>query len=291
VYLIVGGSGFLGRYIIKNVLERTDDAVIATYATGYPGPICPRLNWRRLDVRDDNALRKLAADMPQDAKVIYLSAFHHPDKVEEQPTLAWDVNIVALANAINILPFSCLYYASTDSVYGEGNKNHAFVEEAPYAPINMYGRHKALAEQIVLAKQGNIVRFPFIIGPSLVEGRPHFYDKIVDDLSLGRPIKMFDDSWRSPLSFDQCAAFLVRLIVRFGANTVRIINIGSDIPLTKYDIGLLVARKIGADPGLVRPVSFTSMQEKFTARRASSAHLDNTLLKQLFELDAIRLEL
>ena len=30
MYLIVGAKGFLGSYLIKNILEKTDDKIIAT---------------------------------------------------------------------------------------------------------------------------------------------------------------------------------------------------------------------------------------------------------------------
>ena len=36
MYLIIGGSGFLGRYLIKNILLNTQDEVIATYNSNRP---------------------------------------------------------------------------------------------------------------------------------------------------------------------------------------------------------------------------------------------------------------
>lgn len=33
MYLISGGSGFLGRYMIKNILKLTDEKVVATFSS------------------------------------------------------------------------------------------------------------------------------------------------------------------------------------------------------------------------------------------------------------------
>ena len=230
MYIIIGASGYLGRYCIKNVLENTNEKIIATYSEK-ESPVYEndRLEWQYLDVCDVTALQKLAENVDENTKIIYLAAFHHPDKVEEFPELAWKINIIALANAVNLFGKArCLYYSSTDTVYGEGSKDRKFIETDTYAPVNLYGKHKALAEQICLTKGFNIVRFPFIFGPSLVEGRPHFFDNIKADLEAGKVVEMFSDSYRSTLSFNQCAYYLISLIEKFGSCPEKIVNIAGD---------------------------------------------------------------
>lgn len=293
MYLIVGGNGYLGRYCVKNVLERTDEAVTATYAHG-DGPTFshPRLTWARFDVRDPQAAAALNERLEEGAKAIYLAAYHHPDKVEENPRLAWDINITALAGTLNALTrLSCLYYASTDTVYGEGSRDRRFLETDPCAPVNAYGRQKALAEQITLAAGYNVVRFPFLFGPSLVEGRPHFFDVIRADLERGKPVEMFADSYRSTLSFDQASRYLVELVERWGACPERVVNIASDGPMSKCEAALALAERYRLDGSLVRPISVRNNNAIFKARRAESAVLDNARLKKLLNLDEIRLEL
>ena len=172
MYLIIGGSGFLGRYIINKILECTDENILATYSTNPPSLIDERINWFRCDVTNYSDVNALNLIIENGTKVIYLSAYHHPDKVEENPKIAWNINITALSNVVNVLTKSnCFFYASTDSVYGEGTLDYAFKENDLLNPVNLYGRHKALAEQIVLSSGGNVVRFHFIIGKSLVENK------------------------------------------------------------------------------------------------------------------------
>jgi len=293
MYLIVGASGFLGRYCIKNVLEKTNENIIATYSNGTPDTTeNPRIQWKKLDITDLNKVNNLAETVDNNTKIIYLAAFHHPDKVEEFPELAWNINIVALANAVNAFHNAkCLYYSSTDTVYGEGNKDKKFVETDKYAPVNLYGKNKVLAEQITLTKGFNVVRFPFIFGPSLVPNRPHFFDKIKADMENGKIVEMFDDSFRSTLSFDQCAGFLVDIIEKFGACDEKILNIAADDKMSKYDAALVLANKYGLDKSLIKPISVKSTNGIFKAKRAETAVLDNTKLKQLLNIKSIQLEL
>ena len=291
MYLIIGASGYLGRYCIKNILENTNDKILATYTKNPPVFEDSRVEWITLDVCDVEALKALSLRVDENTKIIYLAAYHHPDKVEENPELAWNINIVALANAVNIFHNAkCLYYASTDTVYGEGSKNKKFVETDPYASVNLYGRHKALAEQICLTRGFNVVRFPFIFGPSLVEGRPHFFDNIKADLEAGKTVEMFSDSYRSTLSFNQCAYYLVALIEKFGACPEKIVNIAGDDVMSKFDAAVALADKYGLDKSLIKPVSITQNTGIFKAKRAASGTLDNSKLKSLLHIKEIHLE-
>ncbi len=293
MYLIIGGSGFLGRYCIKNVLEKTNENIIATYSNSLPQTKeNPRVKWCQLNITDINAVNKIGENVNNDTKIIYLAAFHHPDKVEEFPETAWNINIVALANAVNAFHNAkCFYYASTDSVYGEGTKDTKFIESDKYAPVNLYGKNKVLAEQITLTKGFNVVRFPFIFGPSLVEGRPHFFDKIKSDLENGKTVEMFNDSFRSTLSFNQCAGLLVDLIEKYGACDEKVVNISADDKMSKYDAAIALAERFNLDKNLVKPISVKSTSGIFKAKRAETAVLDNTKIKQLLNLKSIQLEI
>lgn len=292
MYLIIGASGYLGRYCIKNILENTSENVIATFSEDVmPEYKNPRLEWKKLDVTSVEALKEIAKFVNEETKIIYLAAFHHPDKVEEMPELAWNINIVALANAINLFrKAKCFYYSSTDTVYGEGGLDILFKEDDKTDPVNLYGKHKALAEQITLASNGNVVRFPFIIGTSLVEGRPHFFDNLMNDIKNGKVVEMFDDSYRSTLSFNQCAKFLVQIIEKFGACDEKIINISSDNAMSKYDVVLKMCEDFNLDKSFVKPISINNCEGIFKAKRAKSAILDNTKLKKLLNIEKIELE-
>ncbi len=291
MYLVMGGSGFLGRYVIKNILELTNEKIVATYSTHKPEFKHERLDWVKVDVQNRDDILKLNSSIEDGAKVIYLCAYHHPDKVEENQEIAWDINITSLSFIVNALTKAkCFYYSSTDTVYGEGGLDILFKETDKTNPVNLYGKHKVLAEQITLAKGFNVVRFPFIIGTSLVEVKKHFFDKIMDDIKAEKTVEMFDDSYRSTLSFNQCAKFLVEIIEKFGSCDEKVLNIASDKPLSKYEVVLKMCEDFNLDKSFVKPISIKNCEGIFKAKRAKTAILDNTKLKTLLGLKSIELE-
>lgn len=289
MYIIIGGSGFLGRYCIKNIIENTNESIIATHSEKtIPVYENPRVEWISLDVCNITALKQLADKVDDNTKIIYLAAMHHPDQVQKFPEQAWEVNIIALANAVNLFgKAKCLYYSSTDAIYGEGSKNKKFVESDPYAPINLYGKHKALAEQICLTKGFNIVRFPLIFGPSLIETKPHFFDHIKSSMEAGKEVELFSDSYRSILSFNQCAYFLVMLIEKFGSCNEKIINIAGDDIMSKYDAAVALANKYHLDKNLIKPISMQQNTTIFKIKRATDIIVDNSILKSLLNIKEI----
>ena len=109
--------------------------------------------------------------------------------------------------------------------------------------------------------------------------------KIVDTT-----VEMFSDSYRSTLSFNQCAYYLVALIEKFGACPEKVVNIAGDDVMSKYDAAIALADKYGLDKSLIKPVSVTQTTGIFKAKRAASGTLDNSKLKSLLGIKEIHLE-
>jgi dTDP-4-dehydrorhamnose reductase len=292
MYVIIGASGYFGAYFIKQILAQTSEPILATYHATQPLSEDPRVIWQSLDVGDFSAIDAFCAglDRSRPLKVIMLSAYHHPDKVEQNPTLAWHLNVTALAYFLEQLgDVHRLYYASSDSVYGESVDGYIFSEDSPLSPVNLYGKHKALAEQIVLTKGYEVLRYSFLIGKSLI-ARPHFFDVILDSLQKGEGMDMFHDSYRSAIDFNQAADLTVQLAEsgkHFG-----IMNVAGDNHLSKYDVAVLMARRYGLAEGSLRPVSILDTDQSiFAAKRATSTLMNNKKLRQTLEKETIRLSL
>ena len=66
-----------------------------------------------------------------------------------------------------------------------------------------------------------------------------------------------------------------------------IINICADEELSKYEIGLAIAKKLAISPDLVKAISEEQGKAFFKDARASFAAMDNTLLKKLLGLKTI----
>ena len=133
-----------------------------------------------------------------------------------------------------------------------------------------------------------VLRFPFLFGPSLCD-KPNFYDTSVKKLQNGEPIDMIDGMVRSALSYRMAAQLLVRLS-ELPLPAGDTINVCGDRGYGKYEIGCMLAEKVGCDLSLVRKLSMGEGERFFRDRRADSACMDNTKLKRLLRLERIELE-
>lgn len=294
MYCIIGANGFLGSYILKSILNKTQERVVACCRDiSLVGDTLKdeRITWKNLDICDFDAVNSFCNEYKdEDKKIVYLAAYHNPDLVEKNPRIAWNTNITALSFFLNAMEnVSAFYYPSSDSVYGNSIDGKIFKEDDKTNPVNTYGKQKALAEKIVNTYGYQVVRYPFLIGTSLLSSKKHFYDYIVENLRSGDGMDMFSDSYRSTISFRQAADYLVDLIEIGDKHPV--VNISSDKALSKYDVGIIIAGKLGVDKNLVRAIKVEDSEGIFVAKRASSTIMDNKLLKSIFKLNEISLEI
>jgi dTDP-4-dehydrorhamnose reductase len=294
MYLIIGANGYLGSYVIKNILEKTEDDIIATARDIATCEQNNRITWVKCEVTDkedvDN-LSELTAKNTE-VKVVYLAAYHKPDMVQKNPKIAWNINITALSNMINqLVNIKCLFYASTDSVYGSSVNRYHFKEEDCLKPENIYGRQKQTAEAVVTGYGYNVVRYPFLIGTSLLKKKRHFYDEIVAQIKAGKSFDMFEDSYRSSLDFNTAAGLLIELMETYEEEYPQILNISGDEDLSKYDVGIRVAEKENCATALIHPIRMNEKTGIFTAPRATSTLMDNSRVKRLLGLSEIKLQL
>lgn len=292
MYVIAGANGFLGSYLQKAIREKTDEKILALYNNVSNVKNDDRTTWMHCDVtnmRDiemvNNALRQ-----GKDHKVIYLAAYHHPDLVEKNPRLAWNINVTALSHFINALDgVKCFFYPSTDSVYGDGGTDRHLKETDAYHPVNRYGQQKVAAECLVRAYGCHVVRFPFLIAPSLLPYKKHFYDQIAETISRGEKMEMFADSMRSSLDFATAAGLVVDLMEHYRDDMPKVWNVSGDDDLSKYDVGIMIAKKLGVPTDLIVPITSEQSAGIFEAKRAQSTLLDNSLLKNYLGLDSIKI--
>ncbi len=286
MYCIIGANGYLGAYLRKAILEDTSEDILCA-DLNIPEEKQERVTWKKCDITDREAVDSLIDHLRTlpDLKILYLAAYHNPDLVEQNKELAWNINITSMSYFVNKASFAKeIYYPSTDSVYGESENFYHFKENDPLNPVNFYGHNKCAAEAILVHLGRHVVRFPFLISPSLA-GKPHFYDRIVESLKNGQPFEMYEDSYRSSLSFENAARLTIALIEK--GNPHPIVNVCGDKDLSKYDVGLLVAVRERLDPILIVPITMDKKMEGFETKRATSTLMDNSLLKETLGLEYV----
>ena len=85
VYLIVGANGFIGSYMVKNILERTDKKILACGHNIEQEKNSERVEWIECDVTKQQDIEKvkLKCNEYEEVKILYLAAYHLPDLVKE----------------------------------------------------------------------------------------------------------------------------------------------------------------------------------------------------------------
>jgi len=157
---LTGASGLLGRSIYEQFLKKSDWTV---YGISFKR-ISPGLT--KLNLLDQDAVTDILNTICPDI-IIHCAAERFPDKVENDPQAAYNLNVgvtahlADLANKLNVP----LLYISTDYVFNGSNSPYKETDEP--TPINEYGKLKLLGEKAVLdANIKNIVlRIPVLYGP------------------------------------------------------------------------------------------------------------------------------
>lgn len=293
MHIIVGANGFLGSYVLKNLVEKTDGRIIATYHGKKESLFSGRVEWVKVDVTDKDDISNLAnlAGDISDCSIFYFSACHNLDLVKKEPEFARNINITALKNFLDVFKGAkSFWFSSTDCVYGENTDEIPFFKESDItSPVSEYGRQKLEAESIVTSYGFNVARLPFMIGPSILENKKHFYDNIVEKTVCGEAFTLADGLWRSALDYNSVADILIKLSEK--DNTPQILNLCGDESLSKYDVGAIIAKKHNLPKEFIIKTPEADIMKLFFETRTSSTAMDNSLLKSILGVDEIKINL
>lgn len=288
--ILIVGCGFLGNYLLKEISKKTNESVVATIRNSKNSFYVSSAEYIYCDVSNNKDIEKLIEKCrSKDLTVFYLASCHDVDYVFENPEKAREINVQALDNFIKNVPnIKRLFYASTDCVYGEGKDfDGRFKEGDPLNPINEYGRQKIEAENIVISNGYNVLRFPYMFGPSL-STKKHFYDKLYFALLNDGEIELIDGMKRSAISYWQAAKIICDLFAL--EKLPQVINVCGDDSVSKYDIGCVLALKNSVSLNRVKRISEKDGKKFFKDKRATCIEMDNSLLKSLLNIEKIKWE-
>lgn len=247
IALITGASGFLGWHMMQRV-----PAGVNLHAIIHKTPITDTGHFtaHSLDLTNFKALPPLLDKINPDA-IIHLAAVSDSTRCEQKPNSTRPLNVEAARQlaawcAANHRAF---VFASSDLVF-DG-------EHAPYAPhdaphpVNEYGRQKLAAETgIRQAHPGAIIaRLPLMYG----EGGPgtsNTLTTMVQTLRSGKRLTLFTDEFRTPAYAGDVGRFLWKL-TEGAENTI--LHLGGPEPISRYDMGMLVANTFDLNSHLVMP--------------------------------------
>ncbi len=145
--LITGGSGYVGSLLIPTILDKTEWEVVTYDAQWFGQNLSehPRLKIIKGDIRniDEGVFKEID-------KVIHLANIANDPAVELDPTLSWEVNVLAsyrMAELSAKAGVKDFIFASSGSVYGIKD-DEKVTEDLELVPISVYNKTKMIAERV-----------------------------------------------------------------------------------------------------------------------------------------------
>lgn len=121
----------------------------------------------QLDITDKYAVDRFIAKYKPDA-IINAAAYTAVDKAEDEPQLAYNVNVIGPKNlSISSRKYNAkFFHVSTDYVF-DGTNNIPYIEEDITNPINIYGETKRKGEIAVLDNDPSaiVIRTSWVFSP------------------------------------------------------------------------------------------------------------------------------
>ncbi|MEU4689357.1 sugar nucleotide-binding protein [Actinoplanes sp. NPDC023714] len=235
--LITGGTGSLGRRVVARAAAAGAEPV-GTYLNS-PGPGAAV----RLDIRDPAGVRRVLREVRPDA-VVHAAAGRDRHDWRANADGAAIVGVAAAEAGVRLV------HVSSDAIFS-GRAVH-YDENALPDPVYAYGAAKAAAETAVRAADPSAA----VVRTSLILGDGNGYAEILThDLVAGRVEgALFTDEIRCPVHVDDLADALLELAA---GDYAGVLNVAGADPVSRYHLGVLVARRDGLDPAAI-PASTTA---------------------------------
>jgi len=252
--LVTGAHGMLGRDLAPILRAAGHEVLAPTHA--------------EVALEDKAALPAWLGDRtPQ--RIYHLAAYTDVDGCEKDPARARASNVTATEN-VAALAFKWdaeLVFLSTDYVF-DGSACEPIPETAMAAPLNVYGRTKADAEEAVrkLVARHWIVRVSWLCGP---HGR-NFIEAIKARIASGQPLSVVDDQRGRPTFTFDLAPALAPLAAVGAPGTYHLANRGV---CTWYEFAAEIVRDAGATAPLRRT---TTLELNRPALRPGYSVLDTS---------------
>lgn len=263
--LITGASGLLGEALCR--LASVNWSVLGVC---HRNPIhLPGVTSVQADLTDEaNVKTQMAALNP--TAVIHAAALAQPAACENDPQTSAVINVRVPALLAGLcaqrhIPF---IFTSTDLVFD--GLQAPYEENHPVKPVCVYGRQKAQAERAVAEHYADalVCRLPLMFGVT-AHASNNFTCQMLVAMQQGRPVKLFTDEYRTPVDVQSAARGILTVLDRARG----VLHLGGRTRVSRYDMGVLMARHLSVPTSLLQPVTVASYAP--SVKRSPDCSLDS----------------
>ncbi|AXM89065.1 UDP-glucose 4-epimerase GalE [Anoxybacillus ayderensis G10] len=148
--LVVGGAGYIGSHVVKQLVETNSVVVLDHLSTGHRYLVDKRAVFVHGDLGDRATLVRIFEKYPIDA-VMHFAANSLVGESVVEPMKYYKNNVAATLTLLETMMeygVKRFIFSSTAAVYGIPNVD-IITEQCPTLPINPYGRSKLMIEHML----------------------------------------------------------------------------------------------------------------------------------------------
>ncbi|MDR3609533.1 MAG: SDR family oxidoreductase [Ignavibacteriaceae bacterium] len=248
---ITGGSGLLGQYL--NTLLSVDNEIFTIF-NSKPGN-CNNYDSAKADITDYNRIHSLLNEFKPEV-IIHTAAISSVQMVDKLPSkFVYEVNVNATRNLAELSSAfnSKLIYTSTDLVYA-GYRGSMLTEDSKLIPASFYAETKLMGEEKIKEVSDNyvILRTGLLYGFG-TNGAVNHFNYLYQNLKNNKPVKLFYDQYRTPLSLWEAARIISSLVNMNIQN--EILNFGGKERVSRLELCRQLCLVAGFDCSLLEEIS------------------------------------
>jgi len=236
--LVTGGAGFIGSYLVPQLLDRGYDVIVFDMAADPPAlrPVMGRIGYVRGDLGSPSDLyRAMMTHRPEG--VFHLGAVL-AGPCEENPIRGFQINFGStqvLLEAASALSAKKFFMVSSISVFGR-DVAEPVRDDALKNPETIYGQTKLAAEHLLswYARKHGLdtcgLRFTWVFGPGRTTGITALYSSLIlDAIARGEEIEIPNPEERGDWLYVKDAVKAILMVWDHTALTQRIFNIAGGV--------------------------------------------------------------
>ena len=202
--LVTGGAGFIGKYLVKSLLEKGNSVTIFDNFSNSTKESISSLIEMGVKIIEGDITKPLEIiNAVKDHEiVIHLAAKISVSESISNPLQTYRVNVEGTKNILTACEknnVKKLIAASSAAVYGEGDPNVKLTEEAELNPISPYGQSKVNMESVIKQFESEhlinciMLRFFNIYGVGQTSEYAGVITKFLERIEQGKSLEIFGD--------------------------------------------------------------------------------------------------